>query len=243
MGRLVFQLATRNLQHELMDDPALSLPEHLQALRGLQRVHWLTGTTRRLWNPMERFLREHQRSSLSVIDVGCGDASVLRSLWKKARSRGYTLVPIGCDFSARALELAQSAAAAEGIPLLVDQVDILTQALPTQADFAICTLFLHHFEVSEVKSILMKLSAAARHRVLVEDLVRSRLGYLMCLLGVHLLSRSRVVHVDGPLSVRAAFTIAEIVEILKDAGLGQAAVQGHWPERFLAQWQAGEHNA
>ena len=48
---------------------------------------------------------------------------------------------------------------------------------------------------------------ATRHAVLVDDLVRSRLGFALVLAGSYLLTRSPVVHTDGPLSVRAALSL------------------------------------
>jgi hypothetical protein len=42
---------------------------------------------------------------------------------------------------------------------------------------------------------------------------------------------------DGPLSVRAAFTIAEARQLAEEAGLHGAAISWRWPFRFLLQWR------
>ena len=39
-----------------------------------------------------------------------------------------------------------------------------------------------------------------------------------------------------PLSVRAAFTLEEIGEMSRDAGLEGAVILPHWPQRFLLKW-------
>ena len=58
----------------------------------------------------------------------------------------------------------------------------------------------------------------------------------LCWLGVRLLTRSPVVRVDGPLSVRAAFRAEEIGAMADSAGLDGARLTSHWPQRLLLHW-------
>ena len=76
----------------------------------------------------------------------------------------------------------------------------------------------------------------ARHLVLIDDLRRSWIGYGLAVLGCQLLSRSPIVHVDGPLSVRAAFTETEIHCLADACGLPSPKINRHWPHRFLLSW-------
>ncbi len=193
-----------------MDDPALDAHEHLAALHGLQRIHALSGTLGRLWRPLQQLIQANRLSQLSVMDVGCGDSLLLRQLYRKAQNHGCSLHLIGCDFSSRALELSRLACRREQLPIELYQVDVTQQTLPIAADVVINSLFLHHFDCSDVVRILDLMSNAARRLVLIEDLMRSRLGYALCWAGVRLLTRSKVVHVDGPLSVQAAFTVKQM---------------------------------
>ncbi len=231
-------LELRQLEPEIMDDPSLGEVEHTRALSALARVHWLTGTTNRLWAKLLPLLKQQSRQEpLRVMDVGCGDGFVLRQLTMRARSAGYHLLPIGCDFSERALAMAVKGAEGDNLSLELHCVDVTRQVLPVVADVVFCSLFLHHFREQEVVEILKKFSTAARHLILVEDLLRSPLGYYVCWIGVHLLTRSRVVHVDGLLSVRAAFTMAEMGNILKQAGVRNGKLHKHWPERLFIEWK------
>lgn len=229
-------LANRCVQPEIMDDPNLSEAEHLAALQGLARVHRLTGTAGRLWRPIERLFHEQNARQLSIMDVGCGDGLLLRKLARRATAKGLSLRLIGCDFSPRALDLCQREAAAENLAIELHQVDVTSASLPHAADVIINSLFLHHFSEPQVIAILQQFRAQARGLVVVEDLLRSRLGYGLCWLGVHLLTRSRVVHVDGLLSVRAAFSMSEMQPILQQAGMSSAKIYKHWPERFMFEW-------
>jgi hypothetical protein len=80
------------------------------------------------------------------------------------------------------------------------------------------------------------MAGAARCGVVISDLVRSRIGLGLAVVGTALLSTSRVARVDGPLSVRAARTPAEYRALCGRAGLEDATIQRIWPERVLLRW-------
>ena len=100
-----------------------------------------------------------------------------------------------------------------------------------------CTLFAHHLDPPDVVRLLKAMSSKARHLVIVDDLIRSRLGYLLAWIGTRLLSGSWVVHHDGPLSVKAAFTPAEILDLASQAGLRNCVMERTWPERYRLSWR------
>jgi 2-polyprenyl-3-methyl-5-hydroxy-6-metoxy-1,4-benzoquinol methylase len=226
-------LAQRMRQPEIMDDPNLASAEHVAALRGLRRVHQLTGTVGRLWQPMNRLISTQRLKQLSVLDVGCGDGWILRQLWKRARRAGCDLQLQGCDFSLRALDLCQQACEREAIPIRVHKLDVTREALPGPVDVVVNSMFLHHFADGEVQQLLAQFDSTARRLWIMEDLVRSSLGYGLCVAGVRALTRCRVVHVDGPLSVKAAFTLPEMEQLLQRAKIQTARLVKCWPERML----------
>ena len=79
--------------------------------------------------------------------------------------------------------------------------------------------------------------AAARRLLLVNDLERSLVGLLLAVAGTRLLTRSPVVHYDGPWSVAAAFTVAEARRLARAAGLAGARVTRCWPWRWQLTWR------
>ena len=89
----------------------------------------------------------------------------------------------------------------------------------------------------EAVLLLRRMKQMARCLVLVNDLERGPLGWMLAWLGTRLLSRSRIVHVDGPLSVEGAFTCAEVRALARRAGLDGATLTRRWPCRFLLAWR------
>ena len=77
---------------------------------------------------------------------------------------------------------------------------------------------------------------AAEVAVAVTDLDRSRTGLALAWLGSRVLSRSRVVHYDALVSVRAAFTIEEARALAQSAGLAGAQFERAWPARWRLWW-------
>lgn len=224
-------LDQRVLEPEIMDDPDLDPAEHARALKALARVHVLSGTEGRLWGAIDKLAKQANLQQLSIMDVGCGDARLLRQLYKRAQARGIELHLHGCDFSQRALAMARDASAQANIPITLHSVDITQQALPESVDVVFCSLFLHHFADKQVVQIFESFANAAKRLIVVEDLLRSTIGYGLCWLGTRCLTRSHVVHVDGLLSVRAAFTPKELRQLLNEAGLAHASIERCWPER------------
>jgi 2-polyprenyl-3-methyl-5-hydroxy-6-metoxy-1,4-benzoquinol methylase len=124
-----------------------------------------------------------------------------------------------------------------GVDASFFELDALADRFPDDYDVVMCSLFLHHLEESAAAEFLRKMSAATRHLILVNDLRRTRTGYILAWLGCRLLSRSRIVHTDGPLSVAAAFSIDEAFELANQAGISNAVITRHWPQRFLLTWK------
>src|SRR5438270_878835 len=106
----------------------------------------------------------------------------------------------------------------EGAEVRFFQADVLREPLPSGYDAVISSLFLHHLTEEQAVALLRRMGAAGRI-VLVNDLVRSRPGYLLAWLGTRLLSRSEVVHFDGQRSVEGAFTPVEARRLAEAAGL------------------------
>jgi 2-polyprenyl-3-methyl-5-hydroxy-6-metoxy-1,4-benzoquinol methylase len=217
-----------------MDDPALDPAEHRRALAGLARINAVSGSAKLLWPALRELAKRHARP-LRILDIATGSGDVPSQLCRFAEREKLPLTFAGCDLSPLAIEVAKrSAAAGEFFTH-----DVLNESLPTGYDAFTCSLFLHHLDEPDVVALLAKLRVANPRLILISDLERSRFNYAAVWAASRLLSRSRVVHVDGPLSIRGAFTVQEMKAMAEAAGLTGATVRARFPCRMLLEWRNG----
>ena len=223
-----------------MDAEDLDPTRHVTALRALARVNRVSLVAARVWREVLHMSRiSHDRGvglPLRLLDVAGGGGDVMVDVASRAHRAGVPLAVHGCDSSPVALEHARREAERRGVEADFFDRDVLAEGLPGGYDLVCSSLFHHHLAREDAVGLLRGM-AEAGHRVLVQDLLRGTLGYVLAWSGLRLLSRSDVAHVDGPRSVRAAFTLSEVRTMAAEAGYVGAVVQRGWPERFILRWR------
>jgi ubiquinone/menaquinone biosynthesis C-methylase UbiE len=102
-------------------------------------------------------------------------------------------------------------------PLLAD-----ARSLPLadgSVDIAHASLLIHHLDPQDAVAALGEMARVARLGVVVNDLRRGVLPYLITLAVTLALTRSSYTRYDGPASARRAYTVRELDELLHAAGL------------------------
>lgn len=222
-------LDRRERQPETMDQPGLDPVQHAAALRGLARINFVSRSASILWPELAVFAR-HCNRSIRILDLACGGGDVTAALRRRAAKARLPVVVEGCDISATAVNVAKANGGGR-----VFQLDVLRTSLPEGYDATVCSLFLHHLHDDDAVELLRKMAAASQ-LVLVNDLSRGGMGLLLAHLACRVLTRSDVVRMDAPISVRAAFTPDEAMALATRAGLEGATVRSAWPCRFLLTW-------
>lgn len=227
-------LSTRDRQPELMDQPGLEEAVHRQALRGLARVNRLSFSAQALWRPIAAEMKKQPSRRWRLLDVACGSGDMPLALARFAATKNLHLAVAGCDVSDTAVAHANDRALRSGLVADFFRRDAVGDGLPGGYDFVTCSLFLHHLDEPEVVKLLTAIGQAVGTLAVISDLRRTAFGYALARFGTRLLSRSPIVHVDGPLSVRAAFSVSEVRTLAAAAGLeGRATFRNIWPQRFL----------
>ena len=237
LSMLVKPLAQRHRQPEWMDQPGIDPAAHSQALQGLRRINAFSGAVGSLFAPIRSLARVRSGCPLRVLDLACGGGDNTTALAERARREGLNVQVDGCDLSPQAVAIAARSAEERGLNARFFQADALHDPLPGDYDVILCTLFLHHLEDEEAVDLLRRMGRASRCLVLVNDLIRSPLGYGLAWAGCRLLSRSPIVHFDGPVSVQGAFQLSEVRALAARAGLDAVQVRRSWPERYLLEWR------
>lgn len=226
-------LAHRRLDPERMDSPDLPEAQHLQALRGISRINILSRTVPTLW-PVLRSIA--LTKPIRILDVACGGGDVALGLQTHARREHLPVEVHACDISPVAIDFAKNLASKRRADTHFFQHNVIADGMPQGYDVIVSTLFLHHLHDEDAKAFLESASSAAPV-LLVSDLIRSRPGLALAYLACYTLTPSPVVHIDGPQSVRAAFTLDEVSSIAQHAGMRSFQLRRRWPCRFLLEWR------
>ncbi|PYQ12744.1 MAG: hypothetical protein DMF80_17520 [Acidobacteria bacterium] len=188
----------------------------------MRRVNRWLGTHRRLWRVVRPFLESSPRPRL--LDVGCGSADIPDRI-RRAFSR--PMLTVGVD-----LKLLHLRAAPPEIRRVVADAHALPFA--TEAfDVVVASHFVHHFDGSDAAAVLRRLYDLARSALVVDDIRRARVPYLVARWLFPVLLRSRVSRADGVVSVRRAFTPRELAAAFAEAGVPVRIRRG-FPYRLLA---------
>lgn len=241
-------MIARNRVPELMDDPSLDYESHVAALRALARLNEASGSPASIWAEM-RSDALLAAKPLRILDIATGGGDIPIALYHKARQAGLDLEIVGSDISLAAIEYAKSNAMQKKAVVQFIPLNVLEDELPPGFDVVMTSLFTHHLDPDDVVALLAKMSRAARLKVIVNDLVRSELSYFSVWLATRLLSRSAVVHYDGPVSVNASYTSAEFLDMAGRAGMlvkaesdrdsSSLVVKAFPPCRQLLVWRRG----
>jgi ubiquinone/menaquinone biosynthesis C-methylase UbiE len=163
-----------------------------------------------------------------ILDVASGGADIARAIAGWARDQGRAVAIVASDISYDFLLVARDRSRA--YPNLVFVVAD-ARRLPFRdrsVHVATCSLALHHLSPEDGVLMLREMGRCATVGVIVNDIVRSWLGYGGAYVATRLGSRNPLTWHDGPVSVLRAFTAAEMAQLARRAGLRPV----HW-ERFL----------
>jgi len=211
-------------EEELMDLPGQDPALVAECLDDLGRLNRFTGGVSLTIFALARLTRElAPGADLEVLDVATGGGDFPRAMAAWAGRRGLRARVLATDLSPQIL-----GRAARGAPPGVEFTVADARRLPYDDgafDVATCSLLLHHLEPEDAVLMLKEMRRVARRGVIVNDLLRSWVGYLGGLVVTRAMSRNPLFRHDAPLSVRRAYTRGEMAALADRAGIG--------PVRFL----------
>lgn len=229
-------LSRRHRRPEIMDTPDLPPARLAQTLKGLRLVNTVTQSSRLMWPDLLATARRHPGKTVRVLDVACGGGDVLVTLARWAAKASLDVELAGCDASEEAVSHAREVAAHAGVPISFFTLKVARDPLPEGYDMIMSTLFLHHLDEDDAVAFLREGAARTRDRLLIQDILRSRLSYWFARAGTRLLLLNDICRLDGRTSVEGAFTREEARELAKMAGLADAEIVPRFPFRYLIRW-------
>jgi ubiquinone/menaquinone biosynthesis C-methylase UbiE len=222
----------RSSQLEHLDIGDYTPGEYEGCIVELQRINRWLGDARALRTTLLREIECSRSTSFSVLDVGAGSGELLRVIAEWASEHGCKARLTGVELNARsAKEIGKHSR-----NVRIDAVLANAFSLPfadNRFDYAICSLFTHHFENQRVVEILRELSRVARDEVVVIDLHRHPLSYYFYTTIGKLFFHNRLTREDGALSILRGFKPLELAELAQRAGLERVNVERRFPYRLV----------
>ncbi len=197
----------RSNEKELMDIGAYTPSEYKECLEKL----FLVGKYSGIHRDTRRILKKVMPKS--ILDIGCGDGRLLRSLGIHFPEAAC----LGIDISQEAIDHAKAE----------KNIRFCCQKTFIQADVIMATLVLHHLDDDEITPFLQSAYMQANKVVIINDLQRSRLSRELFRMIAKPLFSNRLISHDGIISIEKGFTKREL----------QAFIAPIEPKRYTIRWR------
>lgn len=226
---------TRSSELELLDTGEYTPEEYEGCLRELRRINRWLGDSRALEETVLREIEREKIKDFSILDVGAGSGELLRVAAKFARRTRRKTRLAGLELNARSAGaiLEESAGFAEISSIRGDALNL--PFAEDAFDYAICSLFTHHFADENVVRILREMKRVARRKIFAIDLHRDKTAYFFYTTIGKIFLRNRLVRHDGALSILRSFVPEEFENLAKQAALKEISVTKHFPARLVLQ--------
>lgn len=211
---------------ELLDETGHDPAELAASLRDVRRVNQLFGGLRTVRTQLPRLLAlTSPDQPVTILDLATGSADIPINVVRWARQQGRTVDITATDFSADILAIA-ARRVADYPNIHVLQCDARAVPFPDASfDIVLCSLALHHFSPPDAVQVLAEMERLSRVGFIVNDLARSRPGYIGAWLVGRLGTRNRITRHDAPLSAMRAYTPDELRALLEMTGVTDAEVR------------------
>jgi SAM-dependent methyltransferase len=227
------QFLQRSLELEHLDKGDYTAEEYEGCIVELQRVNRWLGDAGALKSSLLTEIENLNLQSFSVLDVGAGSGELLRVIAGWARRHDRTARLTGLELNARsAREIVEGSDEFPGIAAIRGDAFRLPFA-DNEFDYAMSSLFTHHFKDADVVAILRELRRVSTRGVFVIDLHRHPVAYYFYTTVGKMFLRNRLIREDGALSILRGFKPQELLRLGQQAGLENPGVERHFPYRLV----------
>ena len=224
----------RTDESEIMDDFSLEGEELRDALDKIAKINQLLGGNKLTLEGLKAILPEGSNYLITIVDVGCGNGDMLRTISDFGIQNGYNFKLIGIDANAFTINHAEKLSEEyQNISYLCE--DIFTMDDSKMAcDVVVCTLTLHHFKDEEIIQILKVFKKSAKLGIVINDLQRSAVAYRLFQLLCVIFGLNRMSREDGLVSILRGFKKEELVAFSEKLNFKKYSIDWKWAFRY--QW-------
>lgn len=225
----------RSEKLELIDTGDYTAEEYEGCLVELRRINRWLGDESALKKSLLRDISKSDPKEFSVLDIGAGSGEFLRVIARYARRRKIKPTLCGLELNARSAASILEESKNYGEISAVRANALITPFADNSFDYAICSLFTHHFADEKVVEILREMSRVARRKIFIIDLHRHPIAYYFYTSIGKIFLRNRLIRHDGALSILRSFKPAELSALAETANLAEIKVTRRFPYRIVLE--------
>lgn len=221
---------------ELMDDFLLEGDVLRTALDKIASINRLLGGNKVTLQGVKWLLKSKPvyRSEITILDVGCGNGDMLRTLANYAKKRKIKLKLIGIDANYFTIKHAERLSTKYPNISYVC-ADIFEEIKQERLyDVILCTLTLHHFKDDEIITLMNGLKEQSALGIVVNDLHRNALAYYLFVTICFVFRLNHMSQNDGLVSILRGFKKQELHDFSKQLNFNNYILKWKWAFRY--QW-------
>lgn len=212
----------RSYKPELMDDFSIRDNRVDLALKELKIINRFLGGISTTKSALKHFFG-YDNKCLYTLDVGSGSSDNLIA----AKEKHPCLKIISIDKNLRVLKCTSDAT----LKINSDAYKIPIKSC--SCDIVHSSLFLHHFNETEIKLLMAEFIRVCRKGIVINDLRRSCFAYLGIKILTIFLSKSELVQNDAPLSVKKGFKKNDFIRLFAECGITNYVIKRKWAFRWM----------
>ena len=220
---------------EIMDDFALEGEILRDALDKIARINQLLGGNQLTLLGIDQLLKNSPKTNeITIVDVGCGNGDMLRSLANYALKKNLKFNLIGIDANNFTIQHAQKLS--ENYSNISYRCEDIFEPDFKQLkyDIVLCTLTLHHFKDEDIEILMKIFYQNSSLGIVINDLHRSSVAYRLFQALCFVFRLNAMSREDGLTSILRGFKKEELVLFSKKLNFSNYKIQWKWAFRY--QW-------
>jgi 2-polyprenyl-3-methyl-5-hydroxy-6-metoxy-1,4-benzoquinol methylase len=225
----------RTDEPETMDDFAMEGEMLRDALDKIAKINQLLGGNQLTLRGVQELIGNISKATaITIVDVGCGNGDMLRTLADYGLKNNLNFQLIGIDANSFTVKHAQQLS--QNYPNISYQCeDIFDKSFKElKYDIVLCTLTLHHFKDNEIIHLLNVFNANSNIGIVINDLHRSAIAYRLFQALCFVFRLNDMSREDGLISILRGFKKVELVNFSKKINFSNYKIQWKWAFRY--QW-------
>jgi 2-polyprenyl-3-methyl-5-hydroxy-6-metoxy-1,4-benzoquinol methylase len=224
----------RSDAEEIMDDFSMEGEVLRDALDKIASINVLLGGNKVTLQGVRSLIRQSDpNKEISILDVGCGNGDMLRTLAAYAKRHNLKFRLHGIDANEFTVSHARSLSAAYQ-NISYSTSDIFDYNLSERYDIILCTLTLHHFKDPQLLELIGYFERQAKLGLIINDLHRSALAYYLFQAICFIFRLNDMSREDGLVSILRGFKKRDLQSYSKQLNFKDYSVQWKWAFRY--QW-------